>query len=104
MRTTGWRGVALPELLEGVGVVQSRFHKFDVYGHTWPVVDNTRADAIARLGALLPDVGKPRAQTPREGAPGEFSFFRHEYVGAEMTAAICRRLKLSTVERERGVA
>ena len=32
-----------------------------------------------RLGALLHDVGKPRARQPREGAPGEYSFFKHEY-------------------------
>jgi len=104
MRVTGLLGVVLPELLEGVGVVQNRFHKFDVYGHTLSVVDNTRGGAIVRLGALLHDVGKPRAQQPREGAPGEFSFFRHEVVGAEMADAICRRLKLSTAERERVVA
>jgi tRNA nucleotidyltransferase (CCA-adding enzyme) len=87
-----------------VDVVQNRFHKFDVYRHTLSVVDHTRADAIVRLGALLHDVGKPRARQPREGAPGEFSFFKHEYVGAEMADAICRRLKLSTSERERVVA
>ena len=104
MRTTGLLGEVLPELLEGVGVVQNRFHKHDVYNHTLSVVDSTRGDAIVRLGALLHDVGKPRAQQPREGAPGEFSFFKHEYVGAEMAAAICRRLKLSTSERERVVA
>ncbi|HEX3698228.1 MAG TPA: HDIG domain-containing protein [Polyangia bacterium] len=104
MRTSGLLGEVVPELLEGVGVVQNRFHKFDVYHHTLSVVDHTRADAIVRLGALLHDVGKPRARQPREGAPGEFSFFKHEYVGAEMADAICRRLKLSTSERERVVA
>jgi tRNA nucleotidyltransferase (CCA-adding enzyme) len=104
MRTTGLLGEVVPELLEGVDVVQNRFHKFDVYHHTLSVVDHTRADAIVRLGALLHDVGKPRARQPREGAPGEFSFFKHEYVGAEMADAICRRLKLSTSERERVVA
>ena len=98
----------LPELLEGVGVTQNRFHKFDVYQHTLSVVDNTRGDratlAIVRLGALLHDVGKPRARQPREGAPGEFSFFKHEYVGADMADAIARRLKLSVADRERVVA
>jgi putative nucleotidyltransferase with HDIG domain len=55
---------------------------------------------VLRLGALLHDVGKPRSRQPREGAPGEYSFFKHEFVGAEMTDEICRRLKLSTVQRE----
>ena len=64
---------------------------------------DARAMPIRRLGALLHDVGKPRARQPREGAPGEYSFFQHEYVGAEMADAICRRLKLSNADRERVV-
>lgn len=104
MRTTGLLGEVLPELLESVGVTQNRFHKFDVYRHTLAVVDGTHGDPVVRLGALLHDIGKPRARQPREGAPGEFSFFKHEYVGADMAAAICRRWKLSTADRERVVA
>jgi tRNA nucleotidyltransferase (CCA-adding enzyme) len=108
MRATGLMADVLPELLEGVGVTQNRFHKHDVYQHTLSVVDNTHGDratlAIVRLGALLHDIGKPRARQPREGAPGEFSFFKHEYVGADMTDAVARRLKLSVADRERVVA
>src|SRR5262249_45568303 len=37
-------------------------------------------------------------------APGEYSFFQHEIVGAKMADEICRRLKLSTADRERVVA
>ena len=103
MRHTGLLADVLPELLESVGVSQNRFHKHDVYAHTLAVVDATRGDALTRLGALLHDVAKPRARQPREGAPGEFSFFKHELVGAEMTEAICRRLKLSNSDRERVV-
>jgi tRNA nucleotidyltransferase (CCA-adding enzyme) len=103
MRTTGLLGEVIPELLEGVGCTQNRFHKHDVYEHTLHVVDDTEGDAIRRLGALLHDVGKPRARQPREGAPGEFSFFQHEYVGAEMADEICRRLKLANADRERVV-
>jgi tRNA nucleotidyltransferase (CCA-adding enzyme) len=104
MRRTGLLGEVLPELLEGVDCTQNRFHKHDVYGHTLAVVDETRGDAIVRLGALLHDIGKPRARQPREGAPGEFSFFKHEYVGKDMADAIGRRWKLSTVDRARVVA
>ena len=104
MRRTGLLAEVLPELLEGVGCAQNRFHKHDVYWHTLAVVDATRGDPIIRLGALLHDVGKPRARQPREGAPGEYSFFKHEYVGADMAEAICRRLKLPNADRERVVA
>ncbi|HTA21366.1 MAG TPA: HD domain-containing protein, partial [Polyangia bacterium] len=104
MHRTGLLGEVLPELLEGVGCAQNRYHKHDVFGHTLAVVDATRGDAIVRLGALLHDVGKPRARQPREGAPGEYSFFKHEYVGKDMADAICRRLKLSTADRARVVA
>jgi tRNA nucleotidyltransferase (CCA-adding enzyme) len=104
MRETGLLDVVIPELLEGVGCTQNRFHKHDVFGHTLSVVDATRGDPVARLGALLHDVGKPRARQPREDAPGEYSFFKHEYVGADMAEEICRRLKLANADRDRVVA
>jgi tRNA nucleotidyltransferase (CCA-adding enzyme) len=104
MQETGLLGEVIPELLEGVGCTQNRFHKHDVFDHTLSVVDATVGDAVARLGALLHDVGKPRARQPREGAPGEYSFFKHEYVGADMADAIGRRLKLANADRERVVA
>jgi tRNA nucleotidyltransferase (CCA-adding enzyme) len=100
MRESGLLAEVMPELLEGVGCHQNRFHRFDVYRHTLATVDSARPQVVLRLGALLHDVGKPRARQPREGAPGEYSFFKHEYVGAEMAGDICRRLKLSTVQRE----
>jgi tRNA nucleotidyltransferase (CCA-adding enzyme) len=104
MRETGLLAEVIPELLEGVGCTQNRFHKHDVYQHTLAVVDATKGDAVVRLGALLHDVGTPRARQPREGAPGEYSFFKHEYVGGDMADAICRRLKLPNADRERVVA
>jgi len=103
MHVTGLLGEVIPELLEGVGCTQNRFHKHDVFDHTLHVVDETQGDPIRRLGALLHDVGKPRARQPREGAPGEYSFFQHEYVGAQMADDISRRLKLANAERERVV-
>jgi tRNA nucleotidyltransferase (CCA-adding enzyme) len=101
---TGILGVILPELAEGVGVAQNRFHRFDVWRHTLASVDATVGDPITRLGALLHDVAKPRTAAPRPDAPGESTFYRHDSVGAKMTDAICRRLRLSTREREKAVA
>jgi tRNA nucleotidyltransferase (CCA-adding enzyme) len=100
MRGSGLLAEVMPELLEGVDCRQNRFHRFDVYRHTLATLDSARPEPVLRLGALLHDVGKPRARQPREGAPGEYSFFKHEYVGAEMAEGICRRLKLSTAQRE----
>ncbi len=100
MRESGLLGGVMPELLEGVDCMQNRFHKFDVYHHTLAVLDASRGDLVLKLGALLHDVGKPRSRQPREGAPGEYSFFKHEYVGAEMSEDICRRLKLPNAQRE----
>jgi tRNA nucleotidyltransferase (CCA-adding enzyme) len=104
MRSTGLLAEVLPELVEGIGLVQNRFHRYDVFEHTLHTVDETRGDPIVRLGALLHDVAKPRTAAPREDAPGEHTFFRHDSVGAEMAEAIARRLRLSNEERARVVA
>jgi tRNA nucleotidyltransferase (CCA-adding enzyme) len=104
MRATGLLAEVLPELLATVGCQQNRFHQHDVYQHTLATLDAALPDFVLRLAALLHDLGKPSTQAPREDAPGEFSFFRHEQVGAEMAGAICARLKLSGSERDSIVA
>jgi tRNA nucleotidyltransferase (CCA-adding enzyme) len=101
---TGILGVILPELAEGVGVVQNRHHRHDVWTHTIATVDATPGDAIVRLAALLHDVAKPRTAAPKPDAPGEFTFYRHDVVGADLSDVIARRLKLANKERERVVA
>src|SRR5262249_3299952 len=101
MRQTGLLAEVIPELLEGVGCTQNRFHKHDVYHHTLAAVDGTRGDAVVRLGTLLHDVGKPRARQPRKDAPGESTFSQHEVVAAEMADEISPRLKMPTADRER---
>jgi tRNA nucleotidyltransferase (CCA-adding enzyme) len=101
---TGILGVILPELTEGVGVTQNRFHVYDVWQHTVASVDATPPDPMVRMGALLHDVAKPRTAAPREDSPSENTFYRHDSVGAEMSDAILRRLKFSNRDRERIVA
>ena len=101
LEAAGLLAEVIPELREGLGVVQNRFHKFDVFGHTLATLAATESpEPVLRLGALLHDVGKPRTQVPKEDAAGEYSFFKHEYVGAEMAVTIAQRLKLATAERE----
>jgi tRNA nucleotidyltransferase (CCA-adding enzyme) len=101
MQRTGILGVILPELAEGVGFAQNRYHEHDVWRHTMASVDATPGDPVRRLGALLHDVAKPRTAQPKPDSPGENTFYAHDTVGAGMSDAICRRLKLSNSERER---
>ena len=103
LERTGALGVILPEVAEGIGVHQNRFHRHDVWEHTLSTVDATPGDALVRLGALLHDVAKPRTAAPRPDAPEENTFYRHDAVGAGMAEAILRRLRFSNAERERVV-
>jgi tRNA nucleotidyltransferase (CCA-adding enzyme) len=104
MHTTGLLGKTIPELLEGVGFTQNRYHAHDVWHHTLAAVDATDRIGdppwLVRFAALLHDVAKPRTAADKPDAPGERTFFRHEHVGAAMAEDITRRLKLSTRERE----
>jgi tRNA nucleotidyltransferase (CCA-adding enzyme) len=104
MRQTGLLAQVLPELLATCGCQQNRFHKHDVYQHSLATLDAVPAEPILRLAALLHDVGKPRTQTPQPSAPGEFGFFKHEGVGAEMTKTIAGQLRLSRAETDLLVA
>jgi len=112
----------LPEVAALRGVGQSANHHLDAYEHTLevlrrmleverdlprycgdaaaavgamleePLADELcRADAL-RWAALLHDIGKPVTRTEREGW---VSFLGHDAVGAEMIAALCRRLRTS---------
>ncbi|MGZ3405516.1 MAG: CCA tRNA nucleotidyltransferase [Polyangia bacterium] len=104
MRTTGLLGASIPELLEGVGLHQNRFHAHDVWQHTIAAVDATELTGdppwLVRFAALMHDVAKPRTAAPKEDSPSENTFYRHESVGAAMADEICRRLKLSNAERD----
>jgi tRNA nucleotidyltransferase (CCA-adding enzyme) len=106
MRTTGLLAEVIPELLEGVGMHQNRFHSHDVWHHTLSAVDATPLEStagpawIVRMASLMHDVAKPRTAAPKPDAPGENSFYRHEHVGGDLADEICKRLKFSTKERE----
>lgn len=81
----------LPEILEGFGVRQNRYHRHDVYRHTIQVVRNAPARLPVRLAALLHDIGKPRV---RKSVGGEFRFHGHAAAGAEVAAAVLTRWRL----------
>jgi tRNA nucleotidyltransferase (CCA-adding enzyme) len=98
---TGLLARIVPELVESVGFAQNRYHRWDVWRHTLRCLDFSPPDLVVRLAALLHDVGKPRSAAPKEGAPGEHTFYDHEKLGAKMTVEILQRLKFPRRETER---
>ena len=76
-------------------------HK-DVYEHTLTVLDQTidlenrlgGPDLIARLAALLHDIGKPRTRRFEPG--GKVSFHHHDVVGAKLATKRMQQLKFPT--------
>ncbi len=102
MRQTGMLERCCPELLPMVGCQQNRWHSHDVWEHTMRCVDACGGDPVLRLAALLHDVGKPatRQHSPRTD---DYTFYDHEAVGAKVSDAILRRLRLSGSERQRVV-
>jgi tRNA nucleotidyltransferase (CCA-adding enzyme) len=92
MREGGILPFVLPEVAEGIGVTQNRFHAYDVYRHSLVTLDATPlGDLTLRLSGLLHDVAKPRTKTVEED--GEGHFYRHELVGEEMAREILERLR-----------
>ena len=100
MRTSGILGVTCPELLEGVGLEQNRYHAYDVWRHGMETMDACAGDPILRIAALFHDVGKPRTRALSDKTH-DYTFYEHERVGAEIVAPICLRLRFSNDERAR---
>jgi len=100
MRETGILGVTCPELLEGVGMEQNKWHAYDVWRHAMECMDACAGDPILRIAALFHDVGKPRSRAFSEKT-SDWTFYDHDRIGAEMVDPICLRMKFSNDERER---
>jgi putative nucleotidyltransferase with HDIG domain len=97
MRRLGILGRFCPELLEGVGVEQGKWHKADVWGHTLEVLRNVGpGDTVLCWAALMHDIAKPRTKILDD--EGQIRFFGHESVGARMSEEILRRLHLAGKE------
>ncbi len=99
LRATGALAIVLPELSPMDGCEQNRFHHYDVWGHTVATVaaippgDDPR---LRRWAAFLHDLGKPAVRHRK--ANGEWGFYRHEAVGANLGEALLDRLKLGRRE------
>lgn len=95
LQETGLLHYILPEIEEGIGVVQRGPHRFDVFTHNlyslkWAAKESD--DWVVRLAAWLHDVGKPRV---RQEQDGKFTFYDHQVVGAKMAEVALTRLHFS---------
>jgi len=104
LRDSGLLKMIMPELLEGFGVEQNEFHKYDIYYHNLYACDAAAPDSyIIRLAALFHDIGKMRSMRNVEKNGKESDtpvFYNHELIGARMTDKILKRLKFSNSDRD----
>jgi tRNA nucleotidyltransferase (CCA-adding enzyme) len=100
MRASGILAITCPELELGVGMEQNKYHAFDVWRHGMECMDACAGDAVLRIAALLHDVGKPQSRA-RSDKTGDYTFYDHERIGAEIADPICLRLRFSNDERAR---
>lgn len=89
----------LPELVQAVGVEQSRHHTYTVFKHlTLSLKHCPNNDWRVRFASLLHDIGKPKT---RKIIKGIATFYNHEYVGERMVRKIMKRLKFSGTDSEK---
>jgi poly(A) polymerase len=89
----------LPEIPKLRLEIDEHHHHKDVYEHTLTVVEQSMAleerlggpNLVARLAALMHDVGKPKTRALIPG--GGVSFHHHEVVGARMTKERLKKLR-----------
>lgn len=85
--------ILLPGIADCQGVVQNRYHSFDVYKHTMILVDTLPKELILRLAGLYHDTGKKETQTI--GPDGEIHFYKHEIVSTEIAKQELSKLRFS---------
>jgi putative nucleotidyltransferase with HDIG domain len=82
----------IPELSKTIGLEQNKYHFGDVWSHTLMVMDNVEPILVLRLSALLHDIGKPKVKKVTETG---IHFYKHDFVGAEMSISILKRLEIA---------
>ncbi|MDR0568709.1 MAG: HD domain-containing protein [Spirochaetaceae bacterium] len=94
MEETGLLKLLLPELARCRDVDQKGFHYFDALDHALVACDfaaQENASPIVRLAALFHDIGKVDTRT--QDADGNWTFYRHEQVSADLSRNILLRFR-----------
>ena len=89
-------GYILPEVFPITMKEKGELPSKDLWFHTKKVVSNSKAQLDVRWAALLHDIAKPQTRLEDKR---EVHFFQHEYLGAEITECVARRLKMSNEMR-----
>ena len=103
LRKTGILALIMPELMQGFGVSQNKFHKYDVYYHILHTIqaveplETEELTLLVRLAALFHDIAKPMVQK-KVSKQEEPVYYNHEVVGANVAKKIMKRLKYSNAE------
>jgi len=97
LQEAGILKIILPEIENGIGVMQSHHHYYGpyntVYKHLVASLEKCPSKKLeVRLAALLHDVGKPKS---KRGEGENATFYNHEYIGEKLTKNILERLRFS---------
>lgn len=99
MQQTGLMKEVMPELDALKSVKQkSKYHYEDAFEHTMSVMDNCPDDVQVQYAAMFHDLGK--GTTKQVDPDGTEHFKGHSTDSAKQADEICRRLKMSTADRE----
>ncbi len=100
MTETGLFDLLFPAVGRGRGVEQNRYHRWDVYVHTVETVARAEPDPEVRLAAMFHDLGKPAT---RKWQKGDYTFYNHERVSAEIAEADLDHYRFGQRMRDRVV-
>lgn len=101
LRKFGLLQYIIPELEQGVNVLQNKHHIYKVYEHnllSLKYAARKNYSMHVRLASLLHDIGKPKT---KRGTGENATFHGHEVVGARMTDQILKRLKFPNKDIEK---
>lgn len=85
----------IPELEEGLHTKQNQAHSYNVFEHllrSLQCAADKKYKTEIRIAALLHDIGKPKSRRFSE-EKGDYTFYGHEVIGAEMAKKILMRLR-----------